>query len=70
MSMICSEYWKRLRFLFIIFDTFGIFFKGLIYVPQNLKGHGDAQTYDSANIEFLDDFYIFYIFIYHMKDTL
>lgn len=39
-------------------------------MPQNLKGHGNAQTYDSANIEFLDDFYIFYIFIYHMKDTL
>lgn len=30
-------------------------------MPQNLKGHGDAQTYDSANIEFLDDFHIFYI---------
>lgn len=26
-------------------------------MPQNLKGHGDAQTYDSANIEFLQDFH-------------
>lgn len=30
-------------------------------MSQNLKGHGDAQTYDSANIEFFHDFHIFYI---------
>lgn len=26
-----------------------------------LKGHGDAQTDDSANLDFLPDFHIFYL---------
>lgn len=30
-------------------------------INLQLKGHGDAQTQDSPNIEFLHDIHIFYI---------